>query len=141
MGELTIIRDAAEVNWLELEHLFQSVGWSNHTSDRISKSFKNSAHISIGFLNGDMIGCGRAVSDDEFYAAIYDVVIDPEFQGKGYGREIINDLLVKLKDISFVHLTATTGKEDFYRKLGLKKHKTAMARYLNADLTKEYLDF
>ncbi len=58
----------------------------------------------------------------------------------GIGKAIIEDLLEQLKHVSCVHLIATTGKEKFYQKAGLKKLKTAMARYRNRDLAREYLE-
>ena len=41
--------------------------------------------------------------------------------------------------MSCVHLVATTGNEEFYQNLGLKKAKTGMARYLSANLSDAYL--
>jgi len=49
-------------------------------------------------------------------------------------------LLDKLSNVSCIHLISTTGNEEFYRKLGLKKLKTGMARYLNTSLSDEYLE-
>jgi hypothetical protein len=45
-------------------------------------------------------------------------------------------LLDKLTNVSCVHLIATTGNEEFYRKLGLKKIKTGMT----ANLSDVYLE-
>ena len=57
----------------------------------------------------------------------------------GVGKLIMEDLLNNLRDISCVHLISTTGNENFYRCVGLKRVKTAMARYLNPALDEEYL--
>ena len=140
MSELNITNDTTTLDWAKLESLFKKVGWVNHTELRISKSFKNSDLVALGYVNNQLIGCGRVLTDGEFYAAIYDVVIDPDYQGKGIGKSIVNYLLEHLENVGFVHLIATLGNEGFYRNLGLKKHKTAMARYLNTDLAAEYLE-
>ncbi|MEK1829489.1 GNAT family N-acetyltransferase (plasmid) [Priestia megaterium] len=87
-----------------------------------------------------MVGFGRAISDGVFNAAIYDVVIEDIHQNKGFGQQIIGNLLAQLKEISCVHLVATTGNEEFYRKIGFSKLKTAIARYLNPTLTEEYVE-
>lgn len=68
------------------------------------------------------------------------MVIEDIYQNKGIGQQIINDLLAQFKDISCVHLVATTGNEEFYHKVEFSKMKTGMARYLNPALTKEYLE-
>jgi hypothetical protein len=49
-------------------------------------------------------------------------------------------LFTSLSHVSCVHLLSTTGNEEFYRKMGLKRTKTGMARYLNTVLSDEYLE-
>jgi ribosomal protein S18 acetylase RimI-like enzyme len=80
------------------------------------------------------------MTDGVFNAAIYDVILHPEFQKQGIARQIMEYLLDKLSNISCVHLISTSGNEDFYKKLGLKRIKTGMARYLNPNLASEYLE-
>lgn len=140
VDNLIIKNDLEHINWEELSELFLAVGWKNHKVDRIFKAFENSQIVAIGYIDNKIVGCGRVLTDHEFYAAIYDVAIHPNFQGKGIGKVIVSNLLKHLNDISFVHLTATTGNEEFYRNLGLKNHKTAMGRYLSLSLEEEYLD-
>lgn len=137
---LIIKNNLEHIKWKQLSELFSEVGWNNHKVDRIVKAFENSQIVAIGYVDNIVVGCGRVLTDHEFYAAIYDVAIHPKFQGEGIGKAIVSNLLEHLEGISFVHLTATTGNEGFYRKLGLKKHKTAMGRYLNLSLEEEYLD-
>ncbi|MGP0689667.1 GNAT family N-acetyltransferase [Priestia aryabhattai] len=137
---LIIKNNLEHIKWEQLSELFLEVGWNNHKVDRIVKAFENSQIVAIGYIENKVIGCGRVLTDHEFYATIYDVAIHPEFQGKGIGKAIVSNLLEHLDNISFVHLTATTGNEEFYRNLELKKHKTAMGRYLNLSLEEEYLD-
>ena len=48
--------------------------------------------------------------------------------------------LEQLKDVSCIHIISTTGNEAFYRKQGFRKVKTGMARYLDSELTKAYLE-
>jgi ribosomal protein S18 acetylase RimI-like enzyme len=137
---LSIVHVLDGVDWENLESIFKKVEWKNHTKDKLIKAFSNSEFVAIGYINNRIIVCGRVLTDGTFYAAIYDVVIDPDFQGQGYGKAIVQNLLSRLEHISFVHLTATTGNEEFYRKLGLQKHKTAMARSFNPEYVTEYLE-
>ncbi len=69
----------------------------------------------------------RAISDGEYQAAIYDLVILPEFQGKGVGRQIITELHKRIP-VETIILYAVPGKEPFYEKLGYSKMLTAMAK-------------
>ncbi|MDV6379476.1 GNAT family N-acetyltransferase [Sporosarcina sp. GW1-11] len=71
---------------------------------------------------------------------MYDVVVHQKYQGQGIAKKIMEYLLDKLRNVSCVHLIATTGNEEFYRKLGLNKVKTGMARYLSSSLSDAYLE-
>lgn len=71
---------------------------------------------------------GTALSDGYMYATIFDVIIDPEYQKQGIGREIMN-LIMQETPVKSFYLTSTFGNEEFYKKLGFRKHKTAFAKY------------
>lgn len=76
------------------------------------------------------IELGRALCDGEYQAAIYDVVLLPEYHGKGIGREIMSRLCGQLP-VENITLYSVPGREGFYRKCGFKRMRTAMAM-LNA---------
>ena len=68
---------------------------------------------------------------------IFDVVLLPEFQGKGIGKEIIRRLADRSTSQK-VLLYAAPGKEGFYSKLGFRKMKTAMIKYSTAELEQRH---
>lgn len=127
------------VEWSRMKEIYRSVGWKNHDEEKIKKIFQTSSVVAIAYDENKITGFGRALSDGVFNAAIYDVVIDKDYQNKGIGQQIIESLLAQLKNISCVHLVSTAGNEEFYRKAGFRKMKTGMARYLNPSLAEEYL--
>jgi ribosomal protein S18 acetylase RimI-like enzyme len=135
-----IHRDLSNANWQEMKEVYESVGWTKHTQEVIQQVFKASNIIALALCDGRIVGFGRALSDGVFNAAIYDIVVHRDFQGRGIGKAIVEDLLDQLQHISCVHLIATTGKERFYQQTGFKKVKTAMGRYRNRDLAQEYLE-
>ncbi|MGE8206797.1 GNAT family N-acetyltransferase [Heyndrickxia sp. NPDC080065] len=137
---IEIQNDFSYANLDEMNEIYRSVGWTKHTNEIIRQVFEASNVIALVKVNGRIIGFGRAISDGVFNAAIYDVVVHRDFQKQGIAKKIMEYLLDKLKNVSCVHLISTTGNEEFYRKLGLKKVNTGMARYLNPDLSNEYLD-
>ncbi|MDR7073395.1 GNAT family N-acetyltransferase [Fictibacillus barbaricus] len=139
-SNMTIVNHLDSIDWVELESLFQAVNWDGFPKEKLMKAFTASYFVTLIYSGEKLIGCGRVVTDGVFYGAIYDVIVHPEYQGIGIGKKIMNDILTKAKDIFFIHLTATTGREGFYEKLGLRKHKTAMARYNHPDPAKEYLE-
>jgi len=137
--EIEIHGDFSNANLDEMREVYQSVGW-RHTNEIIKQVFEASNVIALVTINGRIVGFGRAISDGVFNAAIYDVVVHRDYQKQGIAKSIMEFLLDKLTDVSCVHLISTTGNEEFYRKMGLKKVRTGMARYLHARLAEEYLD-
>lgn len=121
--------------WDEIPRLLQQVGMSYTTSDIHCKSFQNSYSVVFVFDEQTLIGFGRAISDGVRQAAIYDVAIDPTYQGKGIGRDIVKQLMASIPDCNFM-LYASPGKELFYEKMSFKKMKTAMALFTDKDRMK-----
>ncbi|WP_088044657.1 GNAT family N-acetyltransferase [Bacillus sp. EAC] len=132
--------DFSNANLNEMKEVYGSVGWTKQTNEIIKQVFGASNVIALVTVNGRIIAFGRAISDGVFNAAIYDIVVHRDFQGQGIAKKIMEFLLDKLSNVSCVHLISTTGNEAFYRKLGLKRLNTGMARYLNPILSDEYLD-
>ena len=124
----------------ELLEVYQSVGWMKHDEEIIRTVFKASTHKVFAVTEGRIIGFARALSDGVFNAAIYDVVVHKDHQGKGIARLLLEKLLDELKHVSCIHLISTTGNTAFYEKCGFKKLTTGMAIYRNPQLASEYLE-
>jgi ribosomal protein S18 acetylase RimI-like enzyme len=82
------------------------------------------------------MGAGRALTDGVRFAVIFDVVVLPEYQGRGIGKQIMAFLAERSKAPNIL-LHAVHGKEGFYRKLGYRKMTTAMARFENPDAQRQ----
>ena len=80
-------------------------------------------------LNGKTIGMARFVTDGGYAGLIMDVIVLPEYQGNGYGTEMISALIEYIKnDIKedeeiMIQLLSAPGKQDFYSKFGFKVKK------------------
>ena len=124
----------------ELLEIYRSVGWMKHDEEIIRTVFNASTHKVFAVTEGRIIGFARALSDGVFNAAIYDVVVHKDHQGKGIARLLLENLLDELKNVSCIHLISTTGNTTFYEKCGFKKLTTGMAIYRNPQLASEYLE-
>ena len=124
----------------ELLEIYRSVGWMKHDEEIIRTVFNASTHKVFAVTEGRIIGFARALSDGVFNAAIYDVVVHKDHQGKGIARLLLENLLDELKHVSCIHLISTTGNTTFYEKCGFKKLITGMAIYRNPQLGSEYLE-
>jgi GNAT superfamily N-acetyltransferase len=123
--------DCVGVNWQEVAATLKSVGMAHCEPDMHQRAFEASHTTVFAYHEGQLIGFGRAISDGVYQAAVYDVAILPEFQGKGLGRAIMTHIFSRLAHCNII-LYASIGKEDFYRTLGLRKMKTGMALFRNA---------
>ena len=120
--------NCSNVNWNDVIEILKTVGMSYVNAEIHKKSFENS-EIAIFILDNDkLIGFGRAISDGVRQASIYDVAILPEYQGKGIGKLILENIISQAPSCNFI-LYASPGKEGFYESLGFGKLSTGMGLF------------
>ncbi|MHC1683082.1 MAG: GNAT family N-acetyltransferase [Clostridiaceae bacterium] len=130
--KLTIQYNCLNINWNYVSETLKKVGMAYFEDEVHKKAFENSHTVVFVFDEDKLIGFGRAISDGVYQAAIYDVAVLPEYQGKNIGSIIINAILECIPQCSFI-LYASPGKEIFYEKLNFRKMKTGMALFRNAE--------
>jgi len=129
--EIDIKSDCAGVDWETVSEILKCVGMAYYEPNMHRRAFEAS-HTTVFIYYADrLIGFGRAISDGVYQAAIYDVAILPEFQGKGLGTTIMKNLLLQISQFNVI-LYASPGKEEFYQTLGFRKMKTGMALFKKA---------
>ncbi len=107
--------------------LAESVGWGHPTIEQVEIALKNSIYTICILEDDKVIAMGRIIGDNSMSYFIKDVVVIPEYQGRGVGRLLINDMLSYLKEITpkdwkfCVELMSALGKETFYEKFGFEK--------------------
>lgn len=106
------------------------VGWSDGsaTSDMI-KNFNmpyiNSTLVISAWENDRLVGAVRVLSDKIIRSVIYDLVIDPEFQNKEIGKELIRRCIEHFPDSEW--LVQTTEKiSSYYEKIGFGIYKDVL---------------
>jgi len=75
----------------------------------------NSDVIVSLWVGDEIVGFGRALTDGIYRGVLWDIVIDQNFQGKGFGTLIVKNLLSskKIKTTKKLYLM-TTNKKLFY---------------------------
>jgi len=112
---------------------------SSSGSNGSSSSSSNGS--SQQFQQEKLIGLARATSDHAFNATIWDVLVDPEFQGQGLGKALVEHMVRSLlrRDITNITLFADSKVVEFYRQLGFESDPDGIKVSLYAGLlsTKE----
>ncbi|WP_406658231.1 GNAT family N-acetyltransferase [Methanolobus sp. ZRKC2] len=129
---ISLKHDCSNVDWDCVSSILKSVHMTHFEGDVHKKAFENSSSVVFVYDDDKLIGFGRAISDCAYEAAIYDVAVVREYQGKGLGKMILNNILESIPQCNVI-LYASPGKEGFYEKMNFKKLKTGMARFKDAD--------
>lgn len=108
----------------QLHYLFTAVGWSNGPANpdmlrNFNIPFINSTLVISAWQNNRLIGAVRVLSDTMFRSVIYDLLVDPEFQNKGIGKELVRRCIAHYPDSNWL---VQTEKHiaGFYEKIGFK---------------------
>jgi ribosomal protein S18 acetylase RimI-like enzyme len=120
--------DTHNIDWEHAVGIFERAPLGTREPDTLRQCFENSDLVCFAWAENVLIGMGRALSDGVIQSIIYDLCIEPGYQGSGLGKQMMQAMLDRLKTRTTV-LWAVPGKEGFYKKLGFYPMTTAMARF------------
>ncbi len=106
----------------EYQKLRKAVGWWDVDTKATEAGLFNSLFSVCIIFENEVVGCGRVIGDSGIYFYIQDVIVLPDFQGKGIGRRIMDAIMEYLKAYAypgaFVGLMAAKGVSKFYERYG-----------------------
>ncbi|MFO7969048.1 MAG: GNAT family N-acetyltransferase [Candidatus Izemoplasmatales bacterium] len=117
-------KENKEIEIDKLVSLYSAVKWESYSNhpNLLNKIIKNSLFSISAWDETNLIGLIRVVGDDLSIIYIQDLLVLPEYQRKGIGKELLNKILIKYKHIKQIVLI--TDKNDkanyFYKSLGMK---------------------
>ena len=94
----------------------------NRTIKDLKKCLANSDVIVSLWVRDEIVGFGRALTDGIYRGVLWDIVIDQNHQGKGFGTLILKNILSskKIKNTKKLYLM-TTNKKRFYSQFNFKE--------------------
>ena len=110
----------------EFLDIIESVGFKTYSKEQVDKALKNTMYMVKAVLNDEVVGIGRVVGDYSILCCLSDICVRPEYQGKGIGLMIINELKRMVEDgvgegeKMQIELTPTAGNEKKKEKGGFK---------------------
>ena len=122
--EIFVCSKDKEFDLIELDQLLQTVGWSRRPIRRVKRALEFSILV-VGLWIHDekfprLVGFARCTGDGVIEATIWDVAVNPVYQGLGLGKELMKYILKELKiiGISKVTLFADAEVVSFYKRQG-----------------------
>ncbi len=108
--------------------IMSSVSWKIPSERLLEISLKNGINVKY-VLNNKTVGMANFVTNGGYAGLIMDIVVKPDFQGKGYGKALIKSLIKYIQsqmqdgEEMMIQLLSAPGKEKFYSNFGFKVKK------------------
>ena len=122
--EIFVCSKVKEFDLIELDQLLQTVGWSRRSIRRVKRALEFSILV-VGLWRHDekfprLVGFARCTGDGVIEATIWDVAVNPVYQGLGLGKELMKYILQELKKIGISKVTLFADAEvvSFYKRQG-----------------------
>lgn len=110
----------------ELAKLRNTVGWGHTPVFQAEKALARSLYTVAAREDDNLLGGARLVGDGALIWYIQDVIVLPEYQGRGVGRGILTHVMDYIQSNSLpgtrvgIGLMAAPDKEPFYEKFGFR---------------------
>lgn len=128
MSQMQLITDssACDIEWPELAVLIEKAGLGRRDPDMLKRAYDNAQFVWFGFVDGRLMATAHAISDLTYSSYLSDVTVDVDFQGKGYGGELMRAIMATLAPCGKVFIYSMPDKIAFYTRLGYAPLSTGM---------------
>ncbi len=114
---LTDLPDQAEVI-----RLYRANEWSAADKpEQLMAALKGSHSLVTARVNGTLIGLGNALSDGHLVVYYPHMLVAPEYQGKGVGKQLMQAMQQRYQGFHQQMLTADGEAIGFYQSLGFSR--------------------
>ena len=127
----------------EFNFLRKTVGWGEIEKNLAKKTIENALFIITAVIDEKIIGLTRVSGDAGYTIFITDVIVLPEYQGRGIGKALMTEAMKYIKEQFLeegqgvsVNLMSAKGRESFYKQFGFEERPNekvgaGMAQWIN----------
>jgi ribosomal protein S18 acetylase RimI-like enzyme len=100
----------------------------------LAAGLESALYSCVVLHEGDVVACGRVIGDGGMYFYVQDVIVLPEYHGRGLGVKVMDAVVAYLQRVArpgaFVGLMDDDNAEGFYERYGFQRRqdRTGMFR-------------
>lgn len=117
-----IYRDTKEFSESDLGRLFLSVNWeSGRYPEKLQAAMRNYGSVFSAWDGDRLVGLVSVMDDGIMTAYIQYVLVDPEYQGQGIGRQLLEMVKERYRDYLRIVIVAYNDRVSFYEGSGFSR--------------------
>jgi len=125
-----VIRKGTDLEVPQLQDLYQHAPWAaGRSADGIRQMLSNTDYVFSAWDGRRLVGFARVLTDGIYRATLWDVVVHPDYQGKGVGDSLLKAVLshpvLSLVEKFWLN---TRDKQSFYERFGFVRSDQGMVR-------------
>lgn len=114
-----------ELDAQEFIELAQRVWPRFYDRERTREALRRTINVTARH-DGALVGCVRVLSDGYYFGTVPEIMVHPEFRGRGIGRRLMT--MAWEHSPTSLFFGAQAGNEGFFETLGFQRGMTSFAR-------------
>ena len=111
----------------EFRRLRAPAGGGEMSDEGLAAGLASALYSCVVVHDGDVVACGRVIGDGGMYFYVQDVIVLPEYHGRGLGVKVMDSVLAYLQRVArpgaFVGLMDADNAEGFYERYGFQRRQ------------------
>lgn len=127
------IKDIHKFTSKELQDLFLSVDWSSgHFPEKLVVAMQNFKTVYSAWDDDKLVGMICAMDDGVMNAYVHYLLVRPEYQGKGVGKQLVQAVKEHYKDYLRIVVVAYNDEVGFYENCGFSRANDASPMFITS---------
>ncbi len=111
----------------EFRRLRGPAGGDEVSDEGLAAGLASALYSCVVLHNGEVVACGRVIGDGGMYFYVQDVIVVPEYRGRGLGVKVMDAVVAYLQRVArpgaFVGLMDADNAEGFYERYGFQRRQ------------------